>query len=462
MDTFRSARGFAGFVLLMLTMLGALPLAADDGDLDPSFDGGAFTVGWTAGHARATALEPIAGGELLVGGTVGDAPGEIDGWAVAKLEADGSRDIPWSLAFEIVSAGDETMAITDELCDLGRDAAGRTVLAGSADAGIDNHVPMLARLTFSGALDASFDGNGIRLVDDAPAAWTELRTHAAAVLPDGRTVFAGRCGGCGDVDDDWAWVARRLADGSADPSFSGDGWVSFRFDDTGSSAAVAVAVDEAGRITVAGRRTLFTFVEAYLVRLTPAGLADGSFGGGDGMSGPWGDLPARGLALDASSGRIAVGLGEANFPGAGRVEVFTAAGLPDSTFSGDGAVDLDLEEGTSIHTVAFQSDGKLLAVGTIDANGGNQGGFFLARMTKAGALDATFDDNGVKRVEFDAAAGVEDGALAATTIGGRLVAVGYAGAGGGDDEEFAVVRTESALVFADGFERGSSGAWAGE
>jgi uncharacterized delta-60 repeat protein len=460
----REPRPAAGLALLVgcLAASAAPPIAAEDGDLDPSFAGGAFTLGWSAGHARASVLEPIPGGELLVGGTVGDAPGEIDGWAVAKLEADGTRDLAWTLAFQIVSAGDETMAVSDQLCDLGRDGAGRTILAGAANAGIDNHVPMLARLTPTGALDPSFDGNGIRLVDDAPAAWTELRTHAAAVLPDGRTLFAGRCGGCGDVDDDWAWVARRLADGSADPSFSGDGWVSFRFDDTGSSAAVAIAVDEAGRITVAGRRTLFTFVEAYLVRLTPAGLADGSFGGGDGMSGPWGDLPARGLALDASSGRIALGTGQVDFPGEGRVEVFTAAGEPDPTFSGDGIVSLDLEEGTSIAAVAFQSDGKLLAVGTIDANGVNEGGFFLARMTKAGALDATFDDNGVKRVEFDAAAGVEDGALAVATMGGRLVAAGFAGAGGGDDEEFAVVRTESALVFADGFERGSSGAWAGE
>jgi len=460
----RDLRFAAGLALLVgcLAASAASPLAADDGDLDPSFDGGAFTLGWTAGHARATTLEPIPGGELLVGGTVGDAPGEIDGWAVAKLEADGSRDLPWSLAFEIVSAGDETMAVSDELFDLRRDADGRTWLAGAADFGIDNHVPMLARLTASGALDASFDGNGIRLVDDAPALWSELRTHAAAVLPDGRTVFAGRCGGCGDVEDDWAWVARRLADGSADTSFSDDGWLAFRFDDSGTSAAVGVAVDEADRITVAGRRTLFTFVQAYLVRLTPAGTADGSFGGGDGISGPWGDLAARGLALDPASGRIATGTGEVNFAGEGRVEVFTAAGDPDPTFSGDGVVSLDLEEGTSIHAVAFQSDGKLLAVGTIDANGTNEGGFFLARMTKAGALDATFDDNGVKRVEFDAAASVEDGAFAVATMGGRLVAAGFAGAGGGADEEFAVVRTESALIFADGFERGTAGAWAGE
>lgn len=83
----------AGLVGL-LALPCASPLAADDGDLDASFGGGAFTVGWGVDDARATVLEPIAGGELLVGGVIGtDLPGDIDGWGVDKIEADGSRDL---------------------------------------------------------------------------------------------------------------------------------------------------------------------------------------------------------------------------------------------------------------------------------------------------------------------------------------------------------------------------------
>ena len=114
MSALRSGFEIAGLVGL-LALPCAAPGAADDGDLDPTFDGGAFTVGWLAGHARATVAEPIAAGELLVGGTVGEEPGEIDGWVVAKLEADGSRDPFWALAFQIVSAGDETMAVSDQV-----------------------------------------------------------------------------------------------------------------------------------------------------------------------------------------------------------------------------------------------------------------------------------------------------------------------------------------------------------
>ena len=114
-----------------------------------------------------------------------------------------------------------------------------------------------------------------------------------------------------------------------------------------------------------------------------------------------------------------------------------------------------------IVAVAVQCDGKLLAVGTINANGSQNGGFLLARLTVAGELDDSFDDNGVKRVEFDADPDVEDRGLAATTWGGRLFAVGFAGAGGGDGQSFALLRTESALIFRDGFERNSTLAWPG-
>jgi uncharacterized delta-60 repeat protein len=438
----------------------ALPLQADDGDLDPTFDGGAFTLGWVAGHARATVLEPLADGELLVGGVVGDGPGESDGWAVAKLAADGSREIGWSINFQIVSAGDETMATNGYLYDMRRNASDRTYLAGAAEAGIGNEVPMLARLAPNGALDDSFDDNGLLVITDMPAAWDEIETGAAEILSDGRSVFTGSCNFCPNDGETWVWVTRRLADGAPDLSFSGDGWQTFRFSDDDESRPTSVAVDEGGRILVGGEVS-FVVSESFLARLTALGNLDGGFGGGDGIAGPLEARPARTLALDPSTGRIAGGGGSPGFPRFGFVIVFTPSGAPDTTFSGDGYVDLDLEEGTSILGLAFQSDGKLLAAGAIDANGANEGGFFLARMTTGGGLDGTFDDNGVKRVEFDAAPNVFDRAFAVTTMGGRLVAAGYAGEGGGQEEEMAVVRTQNAQIFSDGFERGSVGGWSG-
>lgn len=434
------------------------PLAAADGDLDTSYDGGAFTLAWVSGDARANVVLPIANGQLLVGGTVGE-PGGNDGWGVAKLDANGTRELVWSLVFEIVYASDETMATNRELLAMGRDASDRTILAGAINAGIGFEIPMLARLGTNGGLDDTFDENGILPIDDMPAAWNEIHTRAAAVLPDGRTVLAGDCNHCPTDGEKWIWVTRRLADGSPDTGFSGDGWHSLRYTADGPSYVEALVVDEAGRITIGGRVGLPGEDASYLARLVASSAFDGSFGGGDGIAGPFPDLLFNDLALDPSSGRIAAAGGESYSHG--QLNVFTAAGLPDTTFSGDGHVDLDLEEGTGIEGVAFQSDGKLVAVGGIDANGTNNGGFFLARRLVNGNADPSFDGNGVKRIEFDAAPNVRDEALAVTTMGGRLVAVGYAGAGGGHDAEMAVVRTENAGIFLDGFERGTTGAWSG-
>jgi hypothetical protein len=75
-----------------------------------------------------------------------------------------------------------------------------------------------------------------------------------------------------------------------------------------------------------------------------------------------------------------------------------------------------------------------------------------------GELDDSYDDNGVNRVEFDLVADGVDVARAATLSGGRLVVVGSAERVV-DLSDFAVLRIETALIFTDGFERGSAAAW---
>ncbi|MBZ0090192.1 MAG: hypothetical protein K8H90_07425, partial [Thermoanaerobaculia bacterium] len=258
----------------------ALPLEADDGDLDPTFDGGAFTLAWASGHARASVLEPLADGELLVGGTVVDEPGDSDGWAVSKLEADGSREPVWWLVFQVVHAGNETMATNGALYDMRRDASDRTYLAGVAEAGIGNDVPMLARLGPTGGLDDTFDDNGLLVITDMPVAWDEIDTDAAEILSDGRSVFVGSCVHCPLPVETWVWVTRRLPDGAPDPSFSDDGWLTFRFLAETYSNPDSVAVDPSGRIVVGGIDDPIDG-DTYFARLASSGAFDGAFGGGD-------------------------------------------------------------------------------------------------------------------------------------------------------------------------------------
>ena len=142
----------------------------------------------------------------------------------------------------------------------------------------------------------------------------------------------------------------------------------------------------------------------------------------------------------------------------GGVLAFTSGGALDTGFSGTGFHDLDLEEGTRIDEVTFQSDGKLLAVGTINATGSHTAGFLLARLTTAGTRDGSYDGNGVKRVEFDRTENAQDFGFTAITWGGRLLAAGTA-QGAALESAFALVRTQSALIFTDGFASGGTTMW---
>ena len=448
----------------LATLVSSPAIRAADGDLDPGFSGGTLRVLFGGDDAAAMELEVLADGRLLVAGTVSDPPR----WAVRKVWESGAIDIGWSASSPPFDFLDESMSLVGGVYDLWRDPADgseRTMVLGSVESGPNDSRPGLARLTSSGELDPSFDGNGLKLLSGAPAGWKELFVNDGKFLPDGGSVFVGSCLDCPTIDVRRVWVAKFLASGAPDTGFSGDGWLSFTLNPEIDYSGRVVALYEDGRIVVACSRNVIFANGIFLARVTATGSFDGSFGGGDGITDPYypGESPhATDVALDPSSGRIAVGRrrGE-GAPLEGGLEVFTAAGLPDTTFSGDGTVDLDLEEGASVDSVAWQSDGKLLAVGNINANGAQTGGFFLARMTKTGALDSSFDGNGVKRVEFDAAANVNDAALAVTTWGGRLLAAGYAGAGDGDAQAFALVRTENAAIFSDGFERGTAGGWAG-
>lgn len=439
--------------------LAASPLAAADGALDPSFSSDGKTVLTWATATSAQAVAPAPNGGLFV---AGELRGDPDRWTVTRLTAAGGIDAPWAIVFEPFDFASEGVGETNAVLDLRRDGAQRLLLAGEVRDGNGDRLPALARLTATGALDSTFDGDGRRVVSALPAGWQIDDVNDAVILADGSAVFVGNCADCPMAGSNASFVMRTLPNGAPDPGFSGDGWLAFSHNQVIADDAAAVAVSAAGAITIAGSGATFGGSAAiFVVRLTAAGAFDPGFGGGDGCAAP---LPAAlrrptDLAVDPDTGGIVLalaGTGIANELGG--LAALTGAGAIDTAFADGGLLDLDLEEGARIDAVAFQSDGRILAVGTIDATGTETGDFFLVRALADGTLDASFDGNGVKRVEFDRTPDAEDQALAIALSGGRLVAAGVA-RGAGLDSAFALLRTRNALMLNDGFERGSAGAW---
>ncbi|MEO8196712.1 MAG: hypothetical protein ABI689_08325 [Thermoanaerobaculia bacterium] len=443
--------------LLSLTFL-APALSADDGDLDLTFGtfGRALRGAGSGGPMLARADGSLRVGinrSYDVGVLALKKNGAID-------TAFGDNGVRMVTIFPSGADYDNAIALFER-------PNGKLLLVVNAqDSGEEK--PVLVQFTAAGDLDPNFGTDGVRLLY-LPGAWDFSRLYAAVMQSDGKVVLAGTCTDCAGsnhgIHD--SYVARFDIAGAADPGFGAGGWAAFDGDEIGDTPdyARAVAIDGAGKIVVGGSANYINGELPYIARRLTNGNPDPSFAGSNGIQTLL-DVPGQGvtaLAVEPESGRIylATGHGDAQFPDVAGVGCLTASGALDSTFSGDGLYPLTLEEGTYLSKILVQSDRRMVAVGTINANGSQVAGFLLARFRTTGFLDTTFDDNGLKRIEFDVETDSRDYAKGATLAGGRIVAVGGAQTADGNSVQIALLRTRSTLVFSDGFERGNLTGWNG-
>jgi uncharacterized delta-60 repeat protein len=203
-----------------------------DGNVDPSFgNAGRALIAPPAGfHAGATdaALRP-GGGILVVFGGV-KLSGELSQrWITLALSANGEPDPTWGPAgFRITDPDPSNAGVSPD--SLAVEHNGRAIVAGHLAKGGGVAVRYLS----DGHLDTSFDADG-RL------ALPQLSTMDDVVaLPSGRLLFSGLVQPAGQVVQDpdgvshtisgylSAVIIRRLADGSPDLGFGGDGAAGFR------------------------------------------------------------------------------------------------------------------------------------------------------------------------------------------------------------------------------------------
>ena len=100
--------------------------------------------------------------------------------------------------------------------------------------------------------------------------------------------------------------------------------------------------------------------------------------------------------------------------------VRAATGDLDPSFGSGGKVVTDFGGFASIHALAVQNDGKIIAAG----GSGNK--FALARYNANGSLDSGFGDNGTLTTDFFDGAGFEQANAMLLQPDGKIVAAGYA------------------------------------
>ena len=432
-------------------VLGPTAASADDGDLDPDF-GTAGRV--LPGTGLAGAVLARADGSLRLAiwkfGQVGFLALHPDGSIDTSFGDGGFRTVPP----EPQTAFYRPNAIFER-------PDGRLLLVTNANLP-DRAV--IVQVTADGELDPDFGTDGVRQLihggTDSTMVW------AAVLIGNGKLLLAGLCADCGPSTNADTMLTRLNENGATDTTFGDNGWVVFDAYEGGSEydQATALAFDSNGKILIAGGAGYSGEERPYVARRLANGDADFLFGGGDGIltlsAFAW--KKATSLVVDPVSKRILVSTGEWGSPNStfpGGVARITTSGILDEEFGDGGMVTIDFEEGAVLQRIRLQSDRKIVGVGSVDAVGSQREGFLLVRLLPDGTLDTTFDDNGRKHVEFDLEPDGHDYATAMTLSGGRIVAVGAAMVG--QDGNLALVRTANALIFTDGFERGSTASWSG-
>jgi len=396
--------------------------AATTGFLDKTFsgDGRALTNVHNDDSGEAVAVQ--ADGKIVV---VGSSSGGTD-IAVVRYDTDGSLDATFG--------GGDGIVITDVNGD---DAAysvaiqgDQKIIVGGTTDGFSQAV--LLRYDTTGPLDASFGGgDGITTTTvGLGAVFFDL-----AIQGDGSIVGTGAA--TLDGVKGVAFTARYDGTGALDTTFaSPDGYVTTNLG-AGGGQMMGVALD-GGKVVVAGSSFSTTSSNVALLRYTSAGVLDSTFGGGDGKV-----TTDVGTGYD-SGGDVAVdGSGNIDVVGSGgNKDAFLRyddTGTLDTSFGGgDGIVFAGQGGFNGLSGIAIRGTGEIVAV---DSTFGSRRTpfpqFKVVQVTSAGALDASFGENGIATAGFSLS--YHDEPIAndvAIDPDGNVVVAGTAGTG----LDFAVAR----------------------
>jgi len=344
------------------------------GALDSGFgSGGAVLTSMSSAGDMDEVLWQLAlqaDGKIVAAGEAQTATGGFD-VALARFSPDGTLDTSFGTGGRVTTAiGPGTRRDTAFHVEI--DSSGSIVVGGHADmgpgAGRINF--MVARYNSDGTLDGSFGSGGIAVTAVAPGDNAD-QAVGMAIDPAGRIVLSGGANmGTGGGGLNFA-AARYNPNGSLDASFGSGGIVTTAVapGDNFDRAIAGVAIDAAGRIVASGLAdSSGNFdTDLALVRLTPNGSLDSSFGSGGKVTtnvGPGGEF-GRDLLVQPT-GRIVVGGGtdvdEVN--GDFLVARYNADGSLDSTFGSGGVVVTPTSSGDDeSFDLALQSDAKVIAAG---------------------------------------------------------------------------------------------------
>jgi uncharacterized delta-60 repeat protein len=263
---------------------------------------------------------------------------------------------------------------------------GSVVTAGQAHLSSGDQI-IATRYTPSGQPDPSFGHQGVVTVDIGGVAGVDSGAGLARAA-DGSILIAGT--GAAGGHQDFA-IVRLLPNGTPDPGFANHGVATIPVGDVG--YANAILVDRAGNIDVAGTARVGAVNHFAVIRLTPHGTLDPTFGtGGITILPPY--AADWGMVLQPD-GSLVLGGQELH----NGTQTFMAArvrpnGTLDPTYGTGGIVTLPVGASAVGYAINIQPDGKIILGG----NGNTADGTpiaAIARLNTNGTLDPTFATHGI-------------------------------------------------------------------
>ena len=249
-----------------------------DGTIDPTFNGSGFlTVDFGSGlDAQANCVKVDSSGRIVIAGFVTAPPNPASSFAVARITATGKLDTTFS------SDGRATVDFGQEavINGLAVMSDGRVVVGGFTRSGGDSGEFAVARFTSSGGLDTGFGVGGKQVIDIAPK---DDVANAVAVMPDGRVVLGGYLTQA-DGNRDMA-VVRLTSSGQLDNTFNGDGIAALDFDGY-ADRVESLLLLSGGQVLVGGQASVrrdppYDYIVDSMVgtaQFTSNGSLDPSFG----------------------------------------------------------------------------------------------------------------------------------------------------------------------------------------
>lgn len=337
------------------------------GVLDTGFHGGVVkelaTFGSTSAAAAAV-LQPD--GKLLVAGNTDSGRPDL-----VRYNVDGSSDSGFGEAGQPGSGPIYALALQSD----------GKILACFSDAewGVE-------RFNTDGTPDTTFGIGGIDYISPPVGAAPFGVLNAIAALPTGQILIAGSAGTNGGNTS--SALARLTPTGALDTTFGNKGIALTSFGSTGSSSALAMALDGAGRIVLDGSVQTASGTFCALARYTTTGQLDASFGS-NGIALTTDPYARKSSLAIAPDGKIVMVSASADSAAGGAtvhwaLDRFTSSGAMDASFGFGGSV----TGSGAADGLQVMPDGSILIAG--DSGTGVP---LLARFTAAGKPDDTFGNN---------------------------------------------------------------------